>query len=429
MYFQFHIESAKKHDVEQFVSVVKTIIQTVEKEDKKSLLFDIKKRTAIMSAKHYTKIKINETTIMEYLQQFSYKDWLAITKSQNTIAIYETCDDYRRFCRLHYIEKRLIPTLARLIHYFGKSVPYSDTILYPLRIAGFVWKQLPGSKKAILVEKSKQFQKRIQYLQNMKEWRKSNLPILYVEFINLTDIARLKNQSVAVAVSTLTGLVDATFLQPKFQFSKLWLMEWTVRLVENLKNPHIIVLCLPEYNTEYKKEDIELNMSSPKKDMVEWLEFNDIPHTRNDHRAELYKLVQKLRNNCKPKPSIMEKLKSFGHHVVEQPRGIIDLTMIYATVKSKLVNVEDICGKKIETKSAIKNFLHEFTLKEWRNIDAKIRECEEKTYQHDMEMETVIDKLMELGKYGYIPEKEINSLDDFTPLLGRNKYMDMVIVD
>lgn len=343
------------------------------------------------------------------------------------------CDDYRQFCRLHYIEKRQIPTLDKLISYFSKSVPYSVNVLEPLRSAGFTWKQLPGTKKAVIVEKPEQFYQRIQYLQNMKEWRQNNLPILYVEFIKYTDITNLNSkQNVVVAVSTLTGLVHITFMQKHFEFSMDWLMKWTANFIHKVKNPHVVVLGVStpvtaENKVDHKEEDAELKMSSPKMDMVQWLEYNHIPHSPNDHRAELYRLVQKFRSICNPMQHIMEKIKSYGHYVVKQPRGIMDLTTVYANLKSKYWNHHTIQGNIYN--STFKNIFEGITLEDWITMDARIRKREEIMYQNDMEMEAVMDKLMELGKYGRISGREIDSLDDFTPLLGRNKYPQIVMID
>lgn len=407
----------------------------MEKEEAENWAFsDITKRSPLISAKHYTKINIQSSTIRKCLHLLSYKSWLSITKSQilrseKQISSFKSYEDYRQFCRLHYIEKRDIPTLPKLLNYFGKSVPYTDNILHPLIRAGFTWKELPGAKKALLIEKPEQFQERIQYLQNMKEWRKNHLPILYVEFIPWEDMLFIaKKQCVAFAVSTLTGLVHITFLEPNFRFNKHWLKHWTMSFLKIIINPHVIVLA--ENKIEYKEVDTELKMTSPKMEMVQWLEYNDIPHNPYDHRAELYRLVQKSRCNCKPKQSPTEKLMSFGHHVVEHPRGIMDLTMVYANIKSKLMSECDIHSNMRKNNAfGFLNSLKEFTLEEWRNIDLMIREREEKIYQEDMEMEAVVDKLMELGKYGRISETETECLDNFTPFLGRNNYMNIIMID
>lgn len=409
---------------------MRNILNSTENSDKNPQSVTIcKKLSYVLSTKFYTKIhNIEESTIKNYIRLVSYKDWLNTNTSQNYVNLLVTSDDYRRFCRLYYIIQRRIPTLALLIHYCGKSV--TDNYMHPIISAGFTWKQLPGTKKAIIVEKTEQFHHRIQYLQNMKEWRKNNIPILYVEFMCLTDILSMTKEYVAVAVSTLTGLVHTTFLHSNFKFCMHWLKTWTASFIKDVSHPHVIVFGIhAEHKIEYKQEYTKLTMSSPKKEMVEWLENNDIPHNPNDHRAELYRLVQKFRNKCKPKHNITEKINTFGHHVVEQPRGISGLTMIYAKVKSNFMSEKDIYTSKKIYSYEVKNFLKEITLEEWRNIDAEIKRREERIYQDDMEMETVLDKLMELGKGGCVSGMEIDVLDDFTPLLGRNKYSDIIMID
>lgn len=326
-----------------------------------------------------------------------------------------------------YINKKKPPSKEDILQ-FEQIVDkkLQDTYFYSMAFHGFVWKNIPGTKKALFVEKYGNIAIRLRYLIKMKEYRRLDRRIIYME--NCSHRPSSSTDISFIAVSNKGGIIrpgNSSYAVKKSNFhvsdlptpgpSKATCVYEVANrrprktLLIKLKSLPSNTIYTDLYNYLFDDKTIQLQIDWVKdsvltglqepcvfvyeaspisqhdlyhhcaltQEMKNFLDENNIPYPQSAHRFALYKLIKKYLKLKQDK--FTELIKACGHEVLLRPYGFEPLDFF----------------NKFWSSKALENFSTE----DLRNVENELIATETDVFNEDRMMEEVVDKIMTLGKF------------------------------
>ncbi|XP_063542971.1 uncharacterized protein LOC134751485 [Cydia strobilella] len=362
------------------------------------------------------RIETMKTGEFKHHQQFYLQKQMLINEDQNNFSYM----DIREFLIEHYVEKQDIPTKEKLIVDLELKTIFcdNDTLNYSLKNHGFIWRNLPGTKKSILIEHPKRVADRNRYFKKLKQYRSENRDIVYIEefYNNIyhkhVNIPRKQPRKWCIAAITENSLIKAgTYTYPAAPGVDLyvWLKDELIPLLP--KNSVVVV----EEKINKEVDDYQFPDALNSKDEIkDWLNVNNVPFAKNMRKAELMTLVDKF---TKERRLILEEiLKSHGYEVLRKQKGFPNLYVIAPLTKHMQDNNDKAPRGKLRGREGgrLMDALKGCTVEQWKKMFDTVKLGEEKILREDFLLEEIIDKLMSMTSQESV-EKNLQCLDNFEP--------------
>lgn len=314
----------------------------------------------------------------------------------------------------HYVRKRTLLSKDEFINKL-KNIAYQRSLDIEvfMQTRGYKSKQLPNSAESIIIEDPELRFARMKYLQSIEQNRKAGMHIVYIDTKvancngHFVEKIKLKNNTAKVltifqrAVSPVMGVLSKKIRKLEIYsnldtYDDLYcsLMNWIIETVApQISTPSVFVI---EDNILYGKthNGDAPTMYSSKKEMLNWLQVNDIPHCKNMHSAELFELIKKSnRNLFKKKYVLDETLMSYGHKILRRPRG------------TNYLDYFDELWEKATYKPLFEKLclFNQTSLENWKRMDGALSEIEQNVLKEDLAVNNSIEKLLTYAKYEQIP--------------------------
>ncbi|XP_030023184.2 uncharacterized protein LOC115442310 [Manduca sexta] len=183
---------------------------------------------------------------------------------------------------------------------------------------GFMWKRVPGTKKTMLVERTDQYLKKMEYLTRMRAYRQAGRSIVYVNAFFYYYQLVVSPQHGLLHMG-LHGLLHMGFHGLQKESSK-YLEAWTKNVLIAAIPPNSVIVL----KFEPQLEKVSPTPFTPKYDMIRWLSERNIPYDPTVHRADLYAIIKKFKQP-RDVSAMEEILRSHGHDVVYRPHELKNL--------------------------------------------------------------------------------------------------------
>lgn len=306
-----------------------------------------------------------------------------------------------------------------------------------LKMNNYTLCRLPKTRKGILTEKSEMLNERILYLKKITQYRDEGRKIIYMEeritfdraitednyeFESVCNhcIMLLNEEGIVLNFSIICGNVQVRVAK--------FLYDFIEKNLDRLPPNSVIVL---KDKAHHKQNVMPMpTQFSSKKQMTDWLQYNEIQHDSEWHRAELYKLIEINMGNCKVEYNIDYFLKSHGHDVLRCPRHCQFLNHFHDFwgAVNRLLHKKHL---RLTLAYSIKESFDEagkvFTPNIWKEKEKALIFLENKTLKEDLQVEETIDRLCTMMKYGDSDKNhgEITDLD--YPLMEKDYNFSKVV--
>ncbi|XP_029055141.1 uncharacterized protein LOC114882418 [Osmia bicornis bicornis] len=187
-----------------------------------------------------------------------------------------------------------------------------------------------------------------------------------------------------------------------------WMQEM---LIPNIPSNTVIVMDNDPYHS------VQLNKppstQAKKKDMVDWLTTNGIPCSENMRKFELLELIDR---NRPPKTYKIDQIVQLsGHTILRLPPYMCNLNpieLVWAEIKHKIRqrNISTLTYTELET--AIKEIIPEISPTSWENYCKHTENIEQRYWQRDSVLETLMDNLSLNGNSDTAEENLDSSFSD-----------------
>lgn len=170
-----------------------------------------------------------------------------------------------------------------------------------------------------------------------------------------------------------------------------WMQE---QVLNNLEEPSVIVMDNASYHN--KLDEKRITAASKKSEIIQWLAENNIPHTEQMLKLELYEEIKRHRAIRNPKHKIDDIIHSMGHEVLRLPPYHPDLNPIeniWATVKAR-VGSRNTSFKFSDVQKLAEEEFSKITVEDWRKVCEKAIRTEEEYFSHDLMWDTISDSII-----------------------------------
>lgn len=171
-----------------------------------------------------------------------------------------------------------------------------------------------------------------------------------------------------------------------------WMRE---KLIPNLPKECVVVMDnAPYHNKQVNKAPTKY---STKQSMVQWLRENNVPHSEEMRKYELWEIVEKFKP-ASPTFRGDELLKLHGHKVCRLPPYMCELNAIelaWAKVK-RLVRETNITADLSLTKlrEVTENAMASVTTQDWEGYDLHVQSIEKQYWEKDALLEETVDRII-----------------------------------
>ncbi|XP_076298376.1 uncharacterized protein LOC143217712 [Lasioglossum baleicum] len=324
-----------------------------------------------------------------------------------------------------YTEKKIVPSGPMLLAAIQEKIyfPWKLHSFYRLlRSMGFKWRKSNNIRK-VLTEGPNIVAWRGKYLKAISYYRQQNRNIVYVgeTWVDNTlcfgkcwqskeMLGILKNSShryIIIHAGGKNGFINGAELMFKANsttgdyhdqmnsenFEK-WLQQ---KLIPNLLPNSVIIMDNAPYHT------IQLNKVptkyAPKENMIEWLLKNNITHSENMRKFELYDLISrnKIYNKTHKADEI---LKLNGHDVLRLPPCMCELNAIelaWAEMIWEIRTKNDVKPNETLTNDELETILidaiNSVTMEKWNNFCKHVEKIEKEYWEKDGLVEEILDTI------------------------------------
>lgn len=373
----------------------------------------------VLESLSVTKSRTEEKDIIKQIHQLTgvdeasfkdiYSSWTMVKQfsyyihEKNLRKLHSSCitfENLRDIITRMYTKELTVATMPKLLGIINRIyTTYNVSKLRnELKQHGFTWKRLPGTNKSLLVENTCQFMNRIAYLTKIRSYRQEGRYFAYLD-VGLNG---------CVAASGSLGLINVNSLYNKKDSETVNFHRWLEHVLVLLLPPRCVLVAAESGRDQYI---VIPTCNSTKADMCKWLEKNSISYDLQATKAELFSLVKTYEQVCpKAKCYTEELLKYHGHEIMWRPTALPVLDyfsrIIINSTESTTVDVT------------------ELTSDNWRDYEKDLINKENQIYAEDLEVETIVDKLLTLAKYGELSNKDLDGCDE---ILADDKYISRII--
>ncbi|KAJ2940981.1 hypothetical protein O0L34_g13107 [Tuta absoluta] len=305
-----------------------------------------------------------------------------------------------------YFNEDVLPTTKQLYNEVQKQLPmYVDIRMFRKELLkmNYTWKKIPNQTLVVIETPTSTFE-RYHYLKRIIEHRKENRPIVFVdisytngenEFKVLEDPNDFKcdeegNEYFMYAVSkdqvyALEAAKNTAFTKQVFEN---WIQE---TLCLHIPPKSVVIM----NNLGYNSEEIRTlpTENSLKFEMIEWLEFHDIPCRESMSKMELFSLVEKYTNSIDKLYKIDKMFKVYNHDVLRIPNSIKKLTpatFVRDLVKTNFESSTHISKNEFVTFKSIMEEVNHVYLEQY---DEYIANTEITIFETDKRLDEKMDRM------------------------------------
>lgn len=240
------------------------------------------------------------------------------------------------------------------------------------------------------------------YLNELKETKKQ---VYYLEarlVDNLLTFGRCwdkidlstENKLVYMSACSSAGFVTGVFLN---EFKEDVLVNWVSNvLLTFIQDASVIVFdhapCL----------SVPINIVPTKFDskvtMCKWLENNNVPHSSNMRKHELFYLIEKFKHKTSVEYKIDEVIKAHGHEVLHLPkhmRNSTPFTFLWDQVRADITKFEERQRRLPTLADTVSNIVSNKTKEFWSKAFETVKSKESCMYLMDLEIESQLDKVID----------------------------------
>ena len=252
-----------------------------------------------------------------------------------------------------YLEKKIVPTAAKILHTIKEKIqfPWTKHTLYRLlNNMGFKYKKSNSNRK-LIIERPNIVTWRTKYLRAVQHYRTQNRNIIYIDetwvdnsmcfskcWQSEDTLGVLENNSsschlIIVHAGGKNGFVNGAELIFKAktktgdyhgQMNAVNFEKWvTEKLLPNIPEKSVIVMDNAPYHS------VQLNKPAAKSEkkqvLLKWLNDNKIPCTNQMKKCELIELVQQNKK--------LDKTYKIDESIKEQGHNVLKITTLYVRFK------------------------------------------------------------------------------------------------
>lgn len=326
---------------------------------------------------------------------------------------------------LAFYERGELPTLDLLLRRLREPpVDFrggSTSLRKLLKSMGFRYKKHCSSSRAILMERPDNVAARDRFLRELKTNRSSECPRpeIYLDETRIDEDASVEQRRtdkegtvrrdatigrggtfVLVHAGSSEGFVPGALLMFKSQTGnkgdyhdsmnshtfKTWFLE---QLMPNIPPRSLIIMDnAPYHNAQLNRAPA----GNSRKDVVEWLSDNGVPHDPSHTTPELYRLVQ-LHKRAKLRYEIDELAAAAGHEVLRLPPyycGFNPIELVWAQIKQEVKEGSSNDGRlRVEelTLKAVDNV----TADDWKRCVERSKAIQEDYHKKDVAFERMFE--------------------------------------
>lgn len=317
-----------------------------------------------------------------------------------------------------YLNLMKMPSTVELFHSLENTIPLDmDKRMFRRLLAkwGYGWRKIHN--RFVVIERPRVTFERFRYLKSIKEYREENRPIIFVDQVlidlqgRIFDVSEFSKCARECKTFCLIYGVSKHFIYKsciEAKYKKTLLQSWLEdTLLPSLLTPHVIVL---PHNESTNEEIMPLpTQNSVKSELIEWLEYHDIPCHRSLTRFELFTLVEKFTNVSDKLYKIDKVLQYSEHTVLRLPKHLSQL--------SPAILVRDKVSEKwsLNLQKAINSV--QIATAELNSFDHSIYEEEKRMIVVDVRVDEAFDELMtntmtELADIVHDEDSDIPSLSE-----------------
>lgn len=340
------------------------------------------------------------------------------------------CDDFDRrvirdIIRDFYLVQKEVPTAPKLLTAIQRIINFPwkvHTLRRLLHAMGFKWKRC-GSNRKILIERLNIVNWRGRYLQSIRTFRNQNRNIVYIDeswvdnnitfgkcwqndkISGITTNTSSSNRLILVHAGSKSGFITGAQLIFKAGLSKgdyhgqmnainfeRWL---TNKLLPNLPKESVIIIDNAPYHSV--QENKPPTKYAVKRDMMEWLQKNNVPFSESMKKFELFDLIHRFK---KPEKVYRfdEMLRLHGHTVLRLPPYMCELNAIelaWAKIK-RVVREHNVTGNLSLTKlqEVTSNAIASVTPADWEQFEQHVIKVENEFWEKDGLLEDIMDNIV-----------------------------------
>lgn len=378
-------------------------------------------------------------------QKLSLKCWLNALSFQEEQPHYLQPTDAeilklrKRFVEA-YLLQRIIPVEDVFNEFISSNNPTPPIPKFSrLQMNGYTLCRLPKTRKGILIEKTPRLAERMLYLKKITQYRDEGRKILYLEeritFKRVIMEDKYESQSACnhcIILLNEDGIVVnfSIVCRSSHVGAAKFLHDFVESNVDRLPPNSVVVL---RDKAHHKQNAMPLpTQFSSKKQMTDWLQYNEIEHDAEWHRAELYKLIEVNRRNCKVEYNVDYLFKSRSHDVLRCPHHCQFLNHFhdfwnkvhhYMFEKSMRLQLSFVLKESINQAGEL------FTPYIWKEKENNMILDEHRMLKEDLQVEEIIDCLCIMMKYGDSDKnhEEIVDLDLDYPSTEKDYYFSKLV--
>ncbi|XP_012135354.1 uncharacterized protein LOC105661841 [Megachile rotundata] len=322
-----------------------------------------------------------------------------------------------------YTIMKVMPTGNKLLSAIQEKIdfPWAVTSLYRLlKRMGFTWKKTHSIRR-VLVENPNIVGLRSKYLEAMEYHRNQNKSIVYIgetcvdniacfhqcwegqDNLKTTKITNPPHRCNIVHAAGKDGFIKGTDLifescsttdDYRRQMIAANFEKWfTEKLLPNIPPKSVIVMGdIPYHLDQLKKPPSKY---SAKKEVIQWLTENNIPHGSDMRKYQLFELVEsnkKLEKSSK----VDELLKLHEHIILRIPPHMHDLNpmdLAWSQIRCKIQESNTFLLANNDLKADVIEAINEVKLADWQSFWTHIEQLETEYLQKDRIIEETIDNL------------------------------------
>ncbi|CAG4981250.1 unnamed protein product [Colias eurytheme] len=240
----------------------------------------------------------------------------------------------------HYLVYKNMPSTTTLFNALWPALPAYANIDYFRRILvkmGYCWKRIGGKRNgSVIVEHPKIKFERYWYLSKITEHRKNHRPLCFIG-VAITK-KRDPDWKYGTGLHLAYAIVENKLVCSKLlkELSEDTIEEWFLQtVVPNLKEHSVVVF----NDLEHVSRRIcpVPTLDSNENEIIEWLDFHNVPYNRAISKWALYTLVEKYTDVHEDLYAIDVHVKSHGHDVLRTPaciRGVAPTSLVERALAS-----------------------------------------------------------------------------------------------
>lgn len=336
------IKESKQNNSKETLKLLKRVIQRCESEshlgDNARSFSDPFKRAA-----HYTGLHVN---VLEKLNSGEL-----VTVTVKTVKR----SDVHNSLMVYLLSNNKLPTTKQLFTCLQNTLPpYLDIGSFRNMLVkmNYVWRKTDKYGMVVMEKPTVTFE-RYNFLTNILQYRLEDKLIVYIDeaflkkngtFLNLKDnldIARTADKdNVAFFIYAITN-TEVLGVQMGNTFGEETFTDWIInKFIFLLPSPSVIVLNPMQHNSQQVLSPPTIN--SLKIELMEWLEYHQVPCNVNMSKAELFSLAEKY-TSIKETYKIDSILKQNGHDVLRLADTARELSMTHYAETLIRLNFEKEC--------------------------------------------------------------------------------------